>query len=224
MSESVTLHIEKKNLSRCSGYRDLFVEKPSSTEWNLTDNRDRILMAAASLFANRGYAATSVREIVAAAGVTKPTLYYYFKNKEDLYLQLLDMAVLTFNDICRESLEVSGSMRIRLISLFSRVFELFQEYGDMVKLVNAMVWGSRESTPVYDLKSGHAYVESIFIQILADGVKEGELSSDHLQDVLVILMGVLHSLQVIPVIKPDGIVLSERFVEGIVHTIFDGPK
>lgn len=43
-----------------------------------------IARAAARLFASRGYDATSVREIVEAAGVTKPTLYYYFRSKEAL--------------------------------------------------------------------------------------------------------------------------------------------
>ena len=38
-----------------------------------------IARAAARLFAERGYDATSVREIVEAAGVAKPTLYYYFR-------------------------------------------------------------------------------------------------------------------------------------------------
>ena len=43
-----------------------------------------IARAAARLFAERGYDATSVREIVEAAGVAKPTLYYYFRSKEGL--------------------------------------------------------------------------------------------------------------------------------------------
>ena len=47
--------------------------------------RQRILDAAIRLFCQRGYHATSVREIVAAAGVTKPVLYYYFQSKEDLF-------------------------------------------------------------------------------------------------------------------------------------------
>ena len=41
-----------------------------------------ILQAAVRLFARKGYEATSTREIVEAAGVTKPMIYYYFKNKE----------------------------------------------------------------------------------------------------------------------------------------------
>ena len=48
-----------------------------------------IARVAARLFAARGYDATSVREIVEAAGVAKPTLYYYFKSKEGLASALL---------------------------------------------------------------------------------------------------------------------------------------
>lgn len=43
-----------------------------------------IARAAARLFAERGFDATSVREIAEAAGVTKPTLYYHFGSKQGL--------------------------------------------------------------------------------------------------------------------------------------------
>src|SRR5258708_6188212 len=48
-----------------------------------------IARAAARLFAERGYDATSVREIVEAAGGAKPTLYYYFRSKEGLAQALI---------------------------------------------------------------------------------------------------------------------------------------
>lgn len=53
--------------------------------------RERILREATRLFGHAGYAGASVREVVEAAGVTKPTLYYYFKNKEDLFRQAVDV-------------------------------------------------------------------------------------------------------------------------------------
>lgn len=46
--------------------------------------RTAILRKAAELFAERGYDAVSVREIVEAAGITKPALYYHFGSKEGL--------------------------------------------------------------------------------------------------------------------------------------------
>ena len=52
--------------------------------------RDDILGAARVLFAERGYAATSVREIAEAVGVTKPTLYYHFGSKDGLFTALVN--------------------------------------------------------------------------------------------------------------------------------------
>jgi len=48
------------------------------------DSRDRILAAALELFGERGYAATSVDDIAARAGLTKGALYYYFADKADI--------------------------------------------------------------------------------------------------------------------------------------------
>src|SRR5512145_2130357 len=51
--------------------------------------RERLLDVATELFTRKGYAATTVREVVTAAGVTPPVLYYYFESKEGLFLTLL---------------------------------------------------------------------------------------------------------------------------------------
>jgi AcrR family transcriptional regulator len=46
--------------------------------------------AAARLFAERGYAATRLNDVAAAANVTKPVLYRHFETKKALYLALLE--------------------------------------------------------------------------------------------------------------------------------------
>lgn len=53
------------------------------------DTEDRLLDAALTLFAEKGYEATSVREIIEATGVTRPVLYYYCSNKEDLFKRIV---------------------------------------------------------------------------------------------------------------------------------------
>lgn len=50
--------------------------------------RASILAAALELFAERGYDATSVNEVVVRAGVTKGALYHYFSAKEDLLYEI----------------------------------------------------------------------------------------------------------------------------------------
>jgi AcrR family transcriptional regulator len=46
---------------------------------------------AISLFAERGYAATTMDDIAEAAGVTKPLVYQHFESKRALYLELMDV-------------------------------------------------------------------------------------------------------------------------------------
>lgn len=54
------------------------------------DAERRILDAALSAFAARGYAATGIRDIVTAAGVTQPTLYHHCRTKADLFARILE--------------------------------------------------------------------------------------------------------------------------------------
>lgn len=53
-----------------------------------TSGRDLLLDVAFDLFVRRGYAAVSMQEIAAAAGMTKGAPYYHFKSKDDLFLEI----------------------------------------------------------------------------------------------------------------------------------------
>lgn len=53
---------------------------------------EQTLLAAHGLFAERGYAAVKMDEIAASVGVTKPLLYNYFGNKEQLYIACMERA------------------------------------------------------------------------------------------------------------------------------------
>lgn len=52
------------------------------------EQRDQILDRAAELFAHQGYTATSMNQVAAACGVSKPTLYHYFADKQALLLHI----------------------------------------------------------------------------------------------------------------------------------------
>jgi AcrR family transcriptional regulator len=56
----------------------------------VAERRALIVEAAGRLFGERGYDATRLDEVAAAAGVTKPVLYRHFDSKADLYLALLE--------------------------------------------------------------------------------------------------------------------------------------
>jgi AcrR family transcriptional regulator len=56
------------------------------------DRRAQILQAAEQVFAERGYQGTSLEDIAAGAGVTRPLIYNYFADKDELYLECLHAA------------------------------------------------------------------------------------------------------------------------------------
>lgn len=55
--------------------------------------REDILAAAAHLFADQGFSATSMNQVAEACGVAKPTLYHYFQDKQELLAQICDSHV-----------------------------------------------------------------------------------------------------------------------------------
>ena len=66
------------------------------------DNKEKILECALNLFYQKGYDAVGVQEIVTAVGITKPTLYYYYKSKYGLLESLLSEKCNRMNEQLRE--------------------------------------------------------------------------------------------------------------------------
>lgn len=62
--------------------------------------RERVVEAAAVIFSKRGFRATSMNEIAAEVGLSKPTLYHYFSNKEDLLVRI-------YSGVLDESLQMA---------------------------------------------------------------------------------------------------------------------
>lgn len=54
-----------------------------------TGTKEKILKVASSLFSNNGYKATSVRKIAAEVGIRESALYNHFKNKEAIFLEIV---------------------------------------------------------------------------------------------------------------------------------------
>ncbi|MGA7874410.1 MAG: TetR/AcrR family transcriptional regulator [Desulfoferrobacter sp.] len=186
--------------------------------------KELILQAATTLFANKGYSGTSVREIVEAAGVTKPTLYYYFKNKDDLYNKLIDEAIQIFFDIFDKAAATPGGMRTRLFKVFAEIYHSFRENIDFLRLVNSIIYGPRGAVPEYDLKVRNQQFEQCLSKILRDGIAEGELGEADFNRVMLLLVGLLRSLQVLLVVKPVSQNISPDELRRSIDLIFDGTK
>lgn len=72
-----------------------------------TDTRQRILDVAAHLFATRGFAGTSTRDIADELGVTKAALYYHFASKNVLLQHIVAQAFSAVNALLAEERDLS---------------------------------------------------------------------------------------------------------------------
>lgn len=87
---------------------------------------DAILSAAAELFRVRGYASTSMQEIADAVGLSRPALYYHFKNKEELLGSLVeDVTVRTQREAARIAEAAVGSNHAETLGTMMRAQALW---------------------------------------------------------------------------------------------------
>lgn len=96
---------------------------------------------AARLFATQGYDATSVRTIVEAAGVTKPTLYYHFGSKEGLAHALLTVPMAGLVAALRSVLEEGRDPVATLERTIEMHFAFCREDPDRLRFLYALGFG-----------------------------------------------------------------------------------
>jgi len=188
------------------------------------DTKVRILLAAARLFANRGYAGTSVREIVAMAGVTKPTLYYYFKNKDDLCIKLMDLAMETYAKVLKEPLKQPGNVRWRLATLFSSLYAILRANTDFLRFSYWAFYAPQGAIPPYDLTVANDYLRSTLEEILQGGVAAGELRAEKVEPVILLLTGLMRNMEELLVINPTAPGITPSDLAAAIDLILDGAR
>lgn len=97
--------------------------------------RRDILLAAAAVFAERGYVAATLTEIAQAAGFAAPSLYRYFGSKEEIFRSLVDLIKAelhaTFDAPVDPGLPVEG----RLVALVTAQLELTRSRRALMALL-----------------------------------------------------------------------------------------
>lgn len=95
--------------------------------------RRRILETATALMAEKGPDAVSMREISARLRITKPVLYYYFKDKDALIRAAFEEGTKHFRELYSEMNRPGLTLERKLERLFSEHLEFIRRYPDMPK-------------------------------------------------------------------------------------------
>ncbi len=136
------------------------------------ESRERLLRAAEKLFAEKGYAATSVQEITDAAGVNKALLYYYFSDKRAVYTALIDDGVGAFQAVVEQALSTPGTYAERLKVLVARHVELLWQRPDLLRVVQrSQMTAELEDV---DLRERFRPVMKLLVEFFREAVATGE--------------------------------------------------
>src|SRR6201981_3952015 len=105
--------------SRSKNNKDSQAEGPDRRQRRSAETRERLFRAALRLFAEQGFAETTVEDITNAADVGKGTFFNYFPSKEHILIAFSDMQIAKLQDAVNEARQTRESMTtfLRAMSL-----------------------------------------------------------------------------------------------------------
>ncbi len=150
--------------------------------------RDKLVDTALKLFYDKGFHVVSVDTILAVAGISKPTLYKYFRSKNELILAALRLRdEQSRNWLMREMARRGNTPREQLLALFETLGEFFltQEFRGCM-FINATVEFPHLDDPIHQAAAEHKRIFGRHIGDLVDKLKV--LTPNELTEQLLILM------------------------------------
>lgn len=185
------------------------------------DARERLLEAALEQFTRCGYAATSVRELCQAAGVTKPVLYYYFKSKEGLYLQLMDESYALLESVLAQLTRFEGHTADRLIHFCCGIYDTAAVMKDKVRLMFSIYFGPPQGAPHYNLERFYDRILEVLAAIIQEGIERGEVRPGNCSDMQWMILSCLNASveEMLCEAKPR---IDRTFIQRMVMMLFSG--
>lgn len=144
--------------------------------------RAHILRAALKRFADAGYAATSIQQIVSDARVSKPALYYHFHDKAGLFAALVNEAhegrFRVVQNAAAKSKDIRGQLREILVALF----DYFHQNRDLTRLAFSTAYAAPGEMPPglcqsHKCKRNLEFIHALIKQAQAAGKLDGRFDS-----------------------------------------------
>jgi AcrR family transcriptional regulator len=137
--------------------------------------RDAVIRAAARAFNERGFHNTSLDDIAAALEVTKPTLYYYVENKEQLLFACFCAGLEPVRAAFRDVRQGEGSARERLRTVLLRYAQaIASEFGWCMVRAEDQDLSAQMRAHVKALKSE---IDQGIRRLLREGISDGSIGA-----------------------------------------------
>ena len=198
----------------------------ASSPWAPVSHRERqreakrnaVLQAAAQLFNERGFHATSLDDIAARLNVTKPTLYYYVKNKDEILLQCVGKGLAMMLEGIDASRAAGGKAIDQLMTcmqVYARIVTM--DFGMCLIRVGDEQVPPESRKELRRLKSA---IDQEFRRLVAEGVAEGSIQPCDPKITAFVIAGALSWIG--RWYQPGGEYTAEQVAQQCIATLCDG--
>jgi AcrR family transcriptional regulator len=140
-------------------------------------HRRTIQSAAEKLFLEKGIEATSLDEIAKSAGYSKATLYVYFKNKADIWNNILLSAMKMLKANVENAVSMDGGVTQKYFALCDAIVDFSDEYPLYFESLLGMILLENEEISRQIYETGEE-ITDIVGRLIVQGVAEGVVRSD----------------------------------------------
>jgi AcrR family transcriptional regulator len=138
--------------------------------------RERLFRAALKLFAEKGFAKTTVEDITNAADVGKGTFFNYFPSKDHILIAFGNMQLGKLEEAIQNMRQSNESMPVFLKELSVRMTAEPARWPDVVR---AILQANLSSSPVRNaMRENHARAQALLTQLMEIGQQRGEFRKD----------------------------------------------
>lgn len=151
----------------------IFMETDKSTQENSTEStREQILELATRLFSSKGYEAVGIQEIVNEAGITKPTLYYYFGSKKGLLQNIISQKSDMFIASLKKASEYHHDFIKGLTQILKATIDFAKNEPDFFRLHCILSWSPSTSEERGLYEPVMQNIKSIFTDFFTQSANE----------------------------------------------------
>ncbi|MEW6333413.1 MAG: TetR/AcrR family transcriptional regulator, partial [Thermodesulfobacteriota bacterium] len=158
---------------------------------------------------------------VAAAGVTKPVLYYYFGSKEGLFLELMRTHFGRLEAVADVYRSGAGGVRDRLTAMLDKGFVHIRQDRDFVRLMHAVYFGPPDDAPYFNFEAYHQRYHDLITRFIEEGIEKGEFRSGSAGDMAWIVLGTME-IAVEDQICRQAPRIDRETLRRLLNLVFDG--
>jgi AcrR family transcriptional regulator len=103
---------------------------------NKTDRKQEIIGAAKKRFAKNGYSPTSMDDIAKEVGITKASLYYFFKGKEDIFAAIIEEVLAEIEKYLKLELGVCKADKKEFAEMIDRTIDICLKNGIVLRQID----------------------------------------------------------------------------------------